>query len=224
MGSVAASGGYYIAAPTQYILAEPNTITGSIGVFGLIPNLKKFWNEKLGITWDRVSTSKYADLGNPNRDLTEAEERIIQGGVDSIYKDFLQVVAQGRNMSIDRVAELAQGRVYTGTQALELGLVDKIGTIDDAIEMAAEKVDLADYDVAVYPRYNDNLLSSMPFGMSIKEHFKKELAAELGLPLDELEQVNSIKDLEGPPHAYAFRHQRLLKCFTSRMKSLYCLG
>lgn len=152
MGDVAASGGYYIAAAADSIFAQPNTITGSIGVFGLIPNMQDLMNNKLGITYDKVKTGKYADfLTNVDRPLTADEYNILQAEVNRIYDTFLQRVATGRNLSKAEVDSIGQGRVWSGEQALANGLVDRLGSIDDAIAAAASKSGLTDYRLVTYP-------------------------------------------------------------------------
>jgi len=152
-GDVAASGGYYISANCQKIFAEPTTITGSIGVFGLLVNTQKMFNNKLGITFDRVTTSQYADLGDPNRPMSEFEAKVIQKGVNRIYGDFINVVKKGRNfpdsLSVDSIA---QGRVWSGIRAKQIGLVDEIGSLDDAIKSVAKTAGLGDdYQIVTYP-------------------------------------------------------------------------
>ncbi|SEL58016.1 signal peptide peptidase SppA [Parapedobacter koreensis] len=152
MGDVAASGGYYIAAAADSIFAQPNTITGSIGVFGLIPNLQGLYNDKLGITYDGVKTSKYADmLTTFDRPLTADERNILQLEVERIYDTFLQRVADGRGLSKAQVDSIGQGRVWSGQQALAIGLVDRLGSIEDAIAAAASKAGLGDYRIVTYP-------------------------------------------------------------------------
>ncbi len=151
MGDYAASGGYYIAAPAHKIIAQSGTITGSIGVFGLVPNAKKLLNDKLGLYFDGVKTSKYADLGDITRPMTAQEELIIQQGVNNIYDDFVSKVAIGRNLSKDVVYDLAQGRVYTGKTALELKLVDKIGGLNTAILEAAKLAKISSYEIKELP-------------------------------------------------------------------------
>lgn len=155
MGDVAASGGYYIACAADTIVAQPNTITGSIGVFGILPNMQGFFKDKLGITYDKVSTGKYTDMGNPARPLNDAEKMIIQAGVDSIYYTFKSRVSEGRHRSIEYIDSIAQGRVWTGTQAKELGLVDVMGGLDDALKIAANKAGLKDYKTEDYPKTED---------------------------------------------------------------------
>lgn len=155
MGDVAASGGYYISAPATYILAESTTITGSIGVFGIIPNMQGFFKNKLGITFDGEKTNTHADMFTVSRPLTEEEKRLIQGYIDEFYDGFKQRVADGRNMSVAQVDSIGQGRVWTGTDALRLGLVDGIGGLDAAIQKAAELADLSDYKRVELPKQKD---------------------------------------------------------------------
>ncbi|WP_257670104.1 signal peptide peptidase SppA [Parapedobacter tibetensis] len=152
MGDVAASGGYYIAAAADSIFAQPNTITGSIGVFGLIPNMKTLMNDKLGITYDKVKTGKYADyLANVDRPLTAEERNILQMEVNRIYDTFLKRVADGRGLTKEQVDSIGQGRVWSGRQAMANGLVDRLGSIEDAIAAAAHKAGLEDYRLVTYP-------------------------------------------------------------------------
>src|SRR6185295_7612270 len=133
MGDYAASGGYYISAFATKIVAQPNTLTGSIGVFGILPNMQKLFEDKLGLNFDNVETGKYSDFGVPTRPLREDERKIIQDEVDTIYLEFRTTVAEGRKIDRDKVDTIAQGRVWTGTQGLQLGLVDTLGGIDEAI-------------------------------------------------------------------------------------------
>jgi protease-4 len=150
MGDYAASGGYYIAAPADSIFAQKYTITGSIGVFGLLPNAKKLFNEKFGITFDGVNTTKNADLLNPSSNLSPAEMEYMQTSIDKIYDDFVQRVAQGRKRDTAYVLSIAGGRVYMGTKAMNIGLVDKIGTLNDAIDCAARMAKLKKDDYRIY--------------------------------------------------------------------------
>lgn len=151
MGDVAASGGYYIAMAADTIVAQPNTITGSIGVFGLIPNMQKLLNDKMGITFDGVKKGQFSDLGRTDRPFNEGEKEIIQNYVNSIYYQFLKVVAEGRNMDTASVHEIAQGRVWTGNDAKERGLVDVIGGLETALKIAAKKGGLTNYRIKELP-------------------------------------------------------------------------
>ena len=146
MGSVAASGGYWIAASAEQIWAAPTTITGSIGIFGAFPTFEKSL-KSLGITSDGVGTTKLSDAFDPSRPLNEMVAQSMQQIIDQGYRRFIQRVAEGRNMMPEAVEKIAQGRVWAGTTALELGLVDKIGGLQDAVAAVAERADLKDYDV-----------------------------------------------------------------------------
>ena len=160
-GDVAASGGYYIACGADSIFAHPNTITGSIGVFGIIPNMGGFFKNKLGITFDGVKTAPYADGPNIIRPMNEMEKKLAQDGVDRIYLQFKQRVAEGRKMDINLVDSIAQGRVWSGQDATQLGLVDRVGNLRDAIRSAARLAKLDDYGFKEYPEptnWLDNLL------------------------------------------------------------------
>lgn len=155
MGDVAASGGYYISAPATKIFAERNTITGSIGVFGIIPNMQGFFKNKLGITFDGEKTNKYADMMTVSRPLTEEEKRIIQGYVDEFYDGFKERVAEGRKMTVAQVDSIGQGRVWTGVDAKRLGLVDELGGLEAAITEAAKLANLSDYRQVELPEQKD---------------------------------------------------------------------
>lgn len=163
MGDVAASGGYYISCAADTIVAQPNTITGSIGVFGLLMNLKNLMNNKLGVTVDTVKTNHYADLGSAFRPLTQAERDIIQNSVNEIYGSFIGKVAEGRGMKVADVDSIGQGRVWSGYDAKGLGLVDVLGGMEDAIEIAAGMAKLDHYRVAEYPEQKE------PFKAFIEE-------------------------------------------------------
>jgi protease IV len=151
MGDVAASGGYYISCMADSIFALPNTITGSIGVFALIPNMQDFFKNKLGVTFDGVKTSTYADAITITRPMTEPEKKIMQHQVDQIYADFKGRVAEGRKKDPVYIDSIAQGRVWTGQRASTIGLVDKLGSLDDAIRSAGKLAKLKDYVVREYP-------------------------------------------------------------------------
>ncbi len=155
MGNVAASGGYYIATPADVIVAEPNTITGSIGVFGLMINAKELLNDKLGIKIETVKFGEYSDLGSPDRPLNEGERKVIQNSIDRIYTDFVKRVSEGRHMSEAQVDSIAQGRVWSGFDAKQIGLIDKFGGLDKAVEIAAKKAKLKEYRRVNLPEMND---------------------------------------------------------------------
>ena len=158
MGDVAASGGYYIAMAADTIVAQPNTITGSIGVFGVLLDAQGFFKNKLGITFDGVKTGKFSDIGTISRPLNDYEKKVIQKEVEDIYTEFVQKAADGRNMSYDDLAKVASGRVWTGEQAKERGLVDVLGNFDKAVELAANAAHLGEnYEIVYLPKEKDFL-------------------------------------------------------------------
>jgi protease IV len=160
-GDVAASGGYYISCGADSIFSSPNTITGSIGVFGVIPNMGGFFKNKLGITFDGVKTAPYADGPNIYRPMNDAEKQMTQNEVDRIYLQFKQRVAAGRKKDINYIDSIAQGRVWSGEDGLRLGLVDRIGSLQDAINCAARMAKMDKYGLKEYPEsrsWLDNLL------------------------------------------------------------------
>ena len=180
MGSVAASGGYYIAAPADVIVAEPNTITGSIGVFGLMINAKELLNNKLGINVETVKFGEYADLGSIDRPLTIAERAIIQRGVDRIYDDFITKVAEGRKLKKEQVDSIAQGRVWAAVDAKKIGLVDEFGGLDKALAIAKTKAKITDCRIINFPELKDpieTLISDMS-GQASMFLTKRSLTAE----------------------------------------------
>ncbi|HEX5651545.1 MAG TPA: signal peptide peptidase SppA [Chitinophagaceae bacterium] len=150
-GDVAASGGYYIACMADSIFSQPSTITGSIGVFGIVPNMQGFFKNKLGITFDGVKTGPYADGMTITRPMNEQEKKIIQAEIDNIYSLFKKRVADGRKKDTAYIDSIAQGRIWTGTRAREIGLVDRLGGLETAIASAARKARLDDYQVKEYP-------------------------------------------------------------------------
>lgn len=156
MGDYAASGGYYIAASADTIVAEPNTLTGSIGVFSIFPVAKELLNNKLGITVDTVKTGRFAQGLTPFYEPSPEEAKILQNLTNRTYETFLQRVSEGRNMTRDQVNEIAQGRVWTGTKAKQLGLVDLLGGLDDAVKIAAQKAGVKNYRTVEYPYIKDS--------------------------------------------------------------------
>lgn len=155
MGDYAASGGYYISCAADTIVAQPTTITGSIGVFGLMFNAQKMFNNKLGITFDTVSTNRYADMGTFTRPMREDERNMIQLEIEKIYDTFISRVAEGRGMDKAQVDSIGQGRIWTGTDAKSIGLVDVIGGIDDAVNIAAKMAKLDNYRIVELPRQKE---------------------------------------------------------------------
>lgn len=152
MGGMAASGGYYMASAGSEIITLPNTLTGSIGIFGLIPDASKLLTEKLGISFDAVKTNRHADFGTPSRPFNPEEKALMQRYIQSGYQLFLKRVSEGRGLTMPQTEQLAEGRVWTGSQALELGLADRLGTLQTALERAATKAGLKDYTTEAYPK------------------------------------------------------------------------
>ncbi|WP_321520164.1 signal peptide peptidase SppA [uncultured Bacteroides sp.] len=154
MGDYAASGGYYISCVADCIVAEPTTLTGSIGIFGMFPNVKGL-TDKIGLSFDVVKTNKFSDLGATGRGLNTDEQALIQMTINNGYDTFLSRCAEGRKMSKANIAKIAEGRVWTGEKAKKIGLVDELGGLDKAIEIAAKKVKLKEYTVLSYPEKKD---------------------------------------------------------------------
>ena len=188
MGDVAASGGYYISCAADTIVANPTTITGSIGGFGLIVNLQHFYKNKLGITIDTVNTHKHADMG-VNRALTAFEKAKIQEIIEDIYATFISRVAEGRNMSTAAVDDIAQGRVWTGYDAKRLGLVDVLGGLETAIDIAADLAELSDYRLISLPKKEDPLET---FIKEITGEESKSIANYLGIDRKFVKSVENL--------------------------------
>lgn len=158
-GDVAASGGYYIGCAADSIFVQPNTITGSIGVFGIIPNFQNLLTNKLGITFDGVKTGQYADIMSVNRPLTPGERLIIQTDVNHVYDSFITRVADGRKRSKSYIDSIGGGHVWIGTDAVKIGLADRIGNFNDAITAAGKKAKLKEYRIVEYPQKIDPIKS-----------------------------------------------------------------
>ncbi len=177
-GDVAASGGYYIAAPADSIFASKNTITGSIGVFGIVPDMSTFFKNKLGVTFDGVKTGPLANAGNVDHPMTEQEKQLVQVSIEKIYADFKQRVAEGRKKDTAYVETVAQGRVWTGLKAKEIGLIDAYGGLTTAIAAAAKKAGLNSYEVKEFPKQG-NLIERL-LGMDKTEIAGTKMKSELG--------------------------------------------
>lgn len=174
-GDYAASGGYYIAAGADTIVASPNTLTGSIGVFSMLPNVKKLMNDKLGILFDSVRTHDLTLNLSSVYPLSEKEKLYITESTNDIYKQFLDRVAKGRNMPVDSVHKYAQGRVWTGSKAKEIGLVDEIGFLSDAITIAAKKAKLeSNYKIVEYPQIQKTFFEQMMEGIVKQQSGEEE--------------------------------------------------
>jgi len=195
MGDVAASGGYYILAAADKVVASPTTITGSIGVFGMIPNGRKFMNDKLGITSDVVKTNKHSDFGSFFRPLDPNEAAVLRNEIGKIYKTFLTHVAEGRGMTTDEVDKIARGHVYSGDDARKIDLIDEFGGLTRAIELAASEAGIESYRIVNYPEAKD------PFEMIMKQLSgdvkAKILKSELGEDYRYYKQINELKYFTG---------------------------
>jgi len=197
MGDVAASGGYYIAAPAFKIFAQPNTITGSIGVFGVVPFTGKMMENKLGITFDRASTNKHSIM-TTNRKLTEDEMSLIQEGVDDIYDLFKSRVAEGRGMTKEEVGVIARGRVWTGRDAKRIGLVDELGGIVDAIKYAAKQADIKDIKTLYYPEVKEDKLEALIEQFITESDMSTSISSELPVSLMKYyEHLKSLESIQG---------------------------
>jgi len=191
MGDVAASGGYYISCSADAILAEPNTITGSIGIFGLIPDVQGLFN-KIGLNFDAVNTNKFSDLGDASRPMTDLEKNLFQKMVERGYEIFVKRCADGRKMSIEDIKKIAEGRVYSGTDALKLGLVDELGTLQYAIRIAAEKAEITDYQLVDYPKQKDFMTQIMEgFTTSMETKILKNRLGEHYRYFENLETIQN---------------------------------
>ncbi len=192
MGDVAASGGYYIAAPSTRIFAEPTTITGSIGVFGMIPYTGKMLENYLGITFDRVSTNAHAPM-SLNRKLTPSELATIQGEVDDIYDLFLQRVSEGRKMTKEQVNVFARGRVWTGKDAKRIGLVDEIGGLTDAINYAAKLAKISEPKIEYFPGNKQNEFLEL---VEMFNDESDETTVKSTIPAELLDYYTKLKKIE----------------------------
>ncbi len=195
MGDVAASGGYYIAAPADTILADPTTITGSIGVFGMYFNVKEGMNKKLGINVETVSTNKHSDFGSMYRPLTAEERAVAQLGVEDIYQSFIGHVAEGRNIPVARVDEIGQGRVWSGANAIDIKLIDQFGGLKAAIAVAVKKAKLDNYRITELPKQKD------PFQQIIEDLTRNTkisiLKDELGAAYSQYSNLKSMLSNQG---------------------------
>lgn len=196
MGDYAASGGYYISCNSNYIIAQPNTLTGSIGVFGLVPSFQRALKNKLGVTVDGVSTNKHSDAGGTMRPMNAEELAVYQDFIDDFYEVFTQRVADGRGMEQSAVDEIGQGRVWAGADALKIGLVDALGNIDDAVAKAAELAKLENYKISYYPKKKDfwtRLMEKSSNDNNVQAFIKQELGDQYYI----YQGLNQIKRAEG---------------------------
>ena len=196
MGDYAASGGYYISCNSNYIIAQPNTLTGSIGVFGVVPSFQRALKNKLGVTVDGVSTNKHSDAVGTMRPMNAEELAVYQEFIDDFYGVFTQRVADGRGMEQSAVDEIGQGRVWAGSDALKIGLVDALGNIDDAIAKAAELAKLENYKINYYPKKKDfwtKLMEKSSSDNNVQAFIKQELGDQYYI----YQGLNQLKRAEG---------------------------
>ena len=196
MGNYAASGGYWISSTADYIFADPNTLTGSIGVFGTFPNLEGFFNDKVGLTFDEVKTNKNADFGSITKPLTPYQMTMLQKNVTNTYDEFITLVAETRGLRKTFVDSIGQGRVWSGTDAIEIGLVDELGGIDKAIAYAAEKSGLTSYSIKEYPKQIDAFESL--FKTETQDYYTKAIMKKkLGSYYQYFEAIETLNNLDG---------------------------
>jgi protease-4 len=195
MGELAASGGYYIACAADTIVANPTTLTGSIGVFGLIPNIEELFEDKLGIKTEVVKTNKLSEMPVVTRRMTPVERDLMQNMVENVYATFVNHVAEGRGLSFEQVDEVGQGRVWTGENALEIGLVDVLGDLNDAIKIAEEMSGLEHYRLVKLPKQKDPI-EELLGGFSTKVK-ASVIEKELGTAAKYYQTLQSIKGTNG---------------------------
>ncbi len=193
MGDVAASGGYYIACEADTIVAEPNTLTGSIGVFGIFFNAKELLSD-IGVTINAVNTNTYSDMGNLGRKMSDYERGIIQQSVEDIYTTFITHVGKGRNLPVDSVDAIGQGRVWSGEDALKIGLVDVLGGLQTAIDIASEKAGIKEFGIKYYPEKDKFLILLENTFSETKRSVIKE---ELGKAYEYYQNIKNIKKING---------------------------
>ena len=194
MGDYAASGGYYISCAADYIVADPTTLTGSIGIFGMFPNMEELLTDKLGLDFDMVKTNKFADMGTLARPFNSDERAAMQNYINNGYKLFVKRCADGRGMSVEAIEKIAEGRVWTGATAKELGLVDELGGLDKAIEIAAQKAEVEAYSLLTYPAMDDFFSTLMNTG---KEHYiEGKLVETLGEAYPSIKFIQNVKDMD----------------------------
>lgn len=196
MGNYAASGGYWISSSSDYIFADPNTLTGSIGVFGTVPNLKGFMNDKLGLTFDEVKTNENSDFGSLTKPLSPYQLKMMQKHVTETYDDFITLVSETRNLRKTFVDSIGQGRVWSGSDAIKIGLVDELGGIEQAIAFAAEKAGLESYSIKEFPKQEDMFESLLK--TEKQEYYTKTiLKNKLGDKVQYLEALERLNQTEG---------------------------
>jgi len=194
MGDYAASGGYYISCAADCIVADPTTLTGSIGIFGMFPNMEGLLTDKLGLHFNVVKTNKFADMGDMTRPFNNEEKAAMQNFINQGYKLFVQRCADGRGMSVEAIEKIAEGRVWTGATAKELGLVDELGGLDKAIDIAAEKAGVEAYSIINYPSQSGFFSTLMDEGKD--NYINGKMMDALGETYHYLRFVESLKDMD----------------------------
>lgn len=194
MGDYAASGGYYISCAADCIVANPTTLTGSIGIFGMFPNMEKLFSDKLGLNFDMVKTNKLADMGDLTRPFNAAESEIMQNYINNGYKLFVKRCADGREMTTEAIEKIAEGRVWTGATAKELGLVDELGGLDKALEIAAEKAGVEAYSTITYPA-KEGMFSSL-LNQSKNDYIEGQLEESIGEYYHQFKFIKNLKEAD----------------------------
>ena len=194
MGDYAASGGYYISCAADYIVANPTTLTGSIGIFGMFPNFGGLLNDKLGLHFDIVKTNQFADLGSMNRPFNGGEKEIMQNNINNGYELFVKRCADGRGMSTEAIKKIAEGRVWTGAAAKELGLVDELGGLDKALEIAVQKAGVESYSVINFPSPENPIFSLL--NKSKEDYIQGQISSSMGEYYDYIQFIQHIKDMD----------------------------
>lgn len=194
MGDYAASGGYYISCAADCIVANPTTLTGSIGIFGMFPNMEKLFSDKLGLNFDMVKTNKLADMGDLIRPFNTAESEIMQNYINNGYKLFVKRCADGREMTTEAIEKIAEGRVWTGATAKELGLVDELGGLDKALEIAAEKAGVEAYSTITYPA-KEGMFSSL-LNQSKNDYIEGKLEESIGEYYHQFKFIKNLKEAD----------------------------
>jgi protease-4 len=194
MGDYAASGGYYISCAANCIVADPTTLTGSIGIFGMFPMVENLLTDKLGLHFETVKTNLYADMGDMTRPFNDAERAAMQNYINNGYKLFVQRCADGRGMSVEAIEKIAEGRVWTGATAKELGLVDELGGLDKALEIAAQQAEVETYSVINYPDKSDIFSSLLDKGK--KDYIDGKISETLGEYYDYAKFIQGLKNAD----------------------------
>jgi len=197
MGSLAASGGYYISCNANRIIAEPTTITGSIGVFGAIPNVSVF-TQRIGINAEQIGTNKRSVGYSIFEPMSEDFRMVTREGIERVYNTFVSKVAEGRNMTFEQVDSVAQGRVWTGKEALEKGLVDELGSLEDAVRAAADLAEITEYRVRNYPDYEKEFKDMFkgPFAKVKENMLKTELGESNYQALQRIKEFSELKGIQ----------------------------